>query len=289
MRVCSAVVLVLVGVGMGVGLACGDSGGSGGSRDAGTGGPPSDKAWVRFGNLSPDAPVIDICVSPMNAGQWGTPMLASSGQQGGLTFPAMSRETYIDAGWLDFRAVAAGAADCSTPVGQDLTAQQLNPHGTYTITAVGLLTPGTTSAGPYRLQQYIEHQEPPAAGKARLRVLNVSPNSPPLWDGVVLDGGVWGTQLTEAEMGFRMFASGTGIVDGYQDIDPAPALPLTIRATRPQDTPDLYTAPIDLRPGAITAVWVIGLVGGTGDQRLGYFVCDETPPDAGGQTACKRQ
>ena len=90
-------------------------------------------------------------------------------------------------------------------------------------------------------------------------------------------------------MPFRKSASGTGIVDGYQDIDPNPALPLTIRATRPQESPDIYTAPIDLRAGVITGVWSIGLVGGTGDQRLGYFVCDEAPAADGGTTACQRR
>lgn len=269
-------------------LACSDSGGSGGgggNNDGGSNGPPQNRAWVRFGNLSPDAPRLDVCVSPMGAGTWGAPVIGGSGADGGLGYPAMSKVTYIDAGWLDFRAVAAGS-DCSTPVGQDLTAQQLDEHGTYTITAVGLLAPG--ASGPYRLQQYIEHEEAPATGKARFRFINTVPNAPPLWDGIVVDGGVWGQQFTEAEMPFRKNASGVGIVDGYQDIDPNPALPLTIRATVPQQSPDLYTAPIDFRSGVITGVWAIGLVGGTGEQRVGYFVCDETPAADGGTTSCQR-
>ena len=282
------VIGAMLGVGMAVGLAvaCGGSGGSGGHGGGGSGGSPQDKAWVRFGNLSPDAPAIDVCVSPMGSGQWASPVLGGS-VQGGLAYPAMSKVTYIDAGWLDFRAVAPGG-DCSKGVGPDLTAQQLNAHGTYTITAVGLLAPGVTSAGPYRLQQYIEHPEPPDAGMARFRFVNVSPNAPPLWDGVT-DGGTWAVQFTDAEMPFRKNASGVGIIDGYQDISPNPALPLTIRATRPQETPNLYSAPVDFRPGVITAVWAIGLVGGTGEQRLGYFICDEGAPDAGGTTTCTRE
>ena len=274
------VVLVAVAVGCG-----GSSGGTGGRPDGGSGGPPQNLAWVRFGNLSPDAPVIDVCMSPMGAGQWGSPVLAASGQAAGLAYPSMSKVTYIDAGWVDFRAVPVGG-DCSTPVGQDLTAQQLDEHGTYTITAVGLLAPG--SSGPYRLQQYIEHTEAPAAGKARFRFINLVPNAPPLWDGIV-DGGVWSVQLTEAEMPFRKNASGAGIVDGYQDIDPNPALPLTVRPTRPQETPDVHTGPIDLRAGVITGVFAIGLVGGTGEQRVGYLMCDEVPVADGGTTNCQRR
>ncbi|HZX40707.1 MAG TPA: DUF4397 domain-containing protein [Myxococcaceae bacterium] len=273
-------------------VGCGDnSGGGGGGPDGGASGPPQNKAWVRFGNLSPDAPPIDICVSPMDAGQWGSPVLAGAGVQGGLTYPAMSRVTYIDAGWLDFRAVAPGG-NCSTPIGIDLTAQQLNEHGTYTITSVGLLNPGTTSGGPYRLVQYIEHQESGDAGMARMRFINLSPNAPPLWDGVA-DGGAWVSQFTEVEVPFKSFAAGTGaygvIYDGYQDMVPNPALPLAIRATRPQDTPNLYQGPIPLRAGTITAVWVIGLLGGTGERRLGYFLCDETPAADGGTTTCHRE
>src|SRR6185369_2236612 len=105
-------------------------------------------------------------------------------------------------------------------------------HGTYTLTAVGAVTPG--SQGPYMLLQYIEHQEPPATGEARFRYTNVVPHAPP------------------------------------------------------QQTPDLFTAPVNFRAGVITAVWTIGLFGGTGDQRVGYFICDEIPAASGGQTTCTR-
>lgn len=264
-------------------LGCGSDkgGGGGGHPDAG---PPQDKAWVRFGNLSPDAPPIDLCVRASGTTDWGTPVLAKNGLDAGLAFPAMSRVIYIAPGNLDFRAVAPGG-DCSTPIGPDLTAQVINPHGTYTMTAVGQLTPG--GVGPYMLLQYIEHQDPPAAGKARFRYTNVVPNSAPLADGVA-DGGTW-VWLTEAEVPFRYNAAGTGIIDGYQDIDPNPALPLTIRLAPPQQNPDLFTAPVSFRAGVITAVWTIGLFGGTGDQRVGYFICDEIPAAAGGQTSCTRE
>jgi len=278
--------VALLGAAIGCSNDVGGGGGGGGQPDAGPSGPPQDRAWVRFGNLSPDAPALDVCVSPMGAGQWGSPLLGS-GVPGGLGFPSMSKVTYIDAGWLDFRAVAPGG-DCATPIGADLTAQQLNEHGTYTITAVGLLNPGTTSGGPYRLQQYIEHQEPPDAGFARMRFLNLAPNAPPIWDGVA-DGGDWPQQFTDTEIAFRWFATGDGVFDGYQDMVPNPALPLAIRPTRPQDTTNLFEAPVDLRAGTITAVWLVGLVGGPGGQALGYFICDETPAADGGTTTCHRE
>jgi hypothetical protein len=277
-------VVVVAGVLTVAGVGCGsDKGGSGGHPDAG---PPQDKAWIRFGNLSPDAPALDICTRPSGNANWGSPVLAANGVSGGLTYPAMSKVLFIVPGTLDFRAVAPGG-DCSTPVGSDLTAQVINAHGTYTIAAVGQLAPG--AEGPYRLQQYIEHAEPPASGKARFRFTNVIPNAPPIADGEVADGGTWAVQFTEAELPFRFTASGVGILDGYQDIDPNPALPLTIRAVPPQQNPDLYTAPLNLRAGIITGVWAIGLLGGTADQRVGYFVCDETPAAAGGQTTCNRE
>ena len=272
-------VLALAGVG------CGGSGGGGGggNQDAG---PPQSMAWVRFGNLSPDAPALDVCVRASGNASWGSPVLAGSGVTGGIAFPAMTKVVFIDAGTLDFRSVAVGG-DCSTPVGSDLTAQTINAHGTYTIAAVGQITPG--AEGPYRLQQYIEHEEPPASGKARFRFVNVIPNAPPIANGETADGGTWAVQFTEMEMPFRFTASGVGIVDGYQDIDPNPALPLTIRAVPPRQNPDLYTAPIDFRAGVITGVWAIGLLGGTGPQALGYWVCDEIPAASGGQTNCMRQ
>lgn len=260
-----------------------DSTGGGGNN-----GPPQDKAWVRFGNLSTDAPPIDLCVRASGTQSWGSPVLGKNGLDAGLTFPAMSKVVYIDPGTLDFRAVAPGS-DCSTPIGADLTAQTINAHGTYTITAVGQLAAG--AEGPYQVIQYIEHQDPPATGKARFRFTNVVPNSPPLADGVAAnlpDGGTW-IWLTEAQMPFRWNAAGTGIVDGYQDVDPNSALPLTLRLAPPQQNPDLFTAPVSFRAGVITGVWAIGLFGGTGDQRVGYFICDEVPAAQGGQTNCTRE
>jgi len=263
----------------------GGGGGGGGNQDAGPSGPPQDKAWVRFGNLSPDAPAIDVCVRPSGAQSWGSPVLAGNGLDAGLAFPAMSRVIFIDGGTLDFRSVPPGGS-CDTAVGSDLTAQDIAAHGSYTITAVGELAAG--SVGPYRLQQYIEHTETPAAGKARFRFVTVIPNAPPIADGLT-DAGVWVTQFTEAEISFRNGASGVGIVDGYQDFDPNPALPLTIRPSPPRTNSDIYVAPISFRAGIITAVWAVGLLGGTGEQRVGYFVCDEGPAADGGTTTCARQ
>ena len=47
-------------------------------------GPPQNRAWVRFGNLSPDAPRLDVCVSPEGAGTWGSPLLGGNCRDGGL-------------------------------------------------------------------------------------------------------------------------------------------------------------------------------------------------------------
>jgi len=266
-------------------IGCGnDSGGGGG----GGGGPPQNKAWVRFGNLSPDGPAIDLCVRSTGTQSWGSPVLGKNGFDAGIAFPAMTKIVYIDPGTLDFRAVAPGS-DCSTPIGPDLTAQTINAHGTYTITALGQMAPG--AAGPYQVIQYIEHQEPPAAGKARFRFTNTIANSAPLADGIsgnLPDGGTF-TWLSEAQMPFRWNAAGTGITDGYQDIDPNPALPLTLRLAPPQQNPDLFTAPVNFPAGVITGVWAIGLFGGTGPQAVGYFICQEIPAAQGGQTNCTRE
>lgn len=259
---------------------CGND--SGGGGDGGGNGPPQDKAWVRFGNFSPDTPAIDICVKQSATQTWGSPVLGTNGLSAGLAYPAMSRIIYIDPGTLDFRGVMPGGS-CDTPIGTDLTQQTINAHGTYTLTAVGMQSEPVFGA--YRLQQWIEQSGPVTAGKARMRFVNLIPNSPALEDGLV-DGGTWVQGFTEAAIDFRHGAAGTGILDGYQDMDPNPALPLTIRASPARQNPDIYTAPINLRAGVITSVWAIGLLGGTGNQKLGYFVCDETPAVDGGTTTC---
>src|SRR5678815_5020366 len=105
-------------------------------------GAPRAAPWMGTG------PAIDICVKQSSSTNWGSPVLAANQISGGLTYPAMSKVIYIDPGAsLDFRAVAPGGT-CDTPVGIDLTAQTINAHGTYTITAVGLLAAGAPK--PYR-------------------------------------------------------------------------------------------------------------------------------------------
>src|SRR5262245_32458210 len=82
-----AAVLVVAWIGCGK-----DGGGGGGNHDAG---PPQDKAWVRFANLSPDTPPMDICIKQSSSQDWGTPVLAKNGLAGGLTYPAMTHIVFI--------------------------------------------------------------------------------------------------------------------------------------------------------------------------------------------------
>jgi hypothetical protein len=79
--VAMAAVLTLAGLG------CSDDNNGGGGGN----GPPQDKAWVRFGNLSPDAPPIDLCVRQSGTQSFGSPVLRSNGLDAGLAFPAMSK------------------------------------------------------------------------------------------------------------------------------------------------------------------------------------------------------
>jgi Domain of unknown function (DUF4397) len=262
---------------------CGDSGGTGGTPDGGS----SSEAQVRFAHLSPDATAFDVCARTSGTTAWGQPRLAAAGLNGGLSFPSLSLALPLAPGGWDFRLVAAGAADCNTallglPDSLNVT---LDSRGDYTFAAVGYVAPPQGSLNGFRFQEYIDDAVPPSTGKAKVRLVNASPNV-----GTVVFGLKNGSsfQPLSGSVTFRFTASGQGIVNGYQELA---AMSGAILAIRPEGSPfdAADSQPMDLPVSAIQGVWAIGLAGGTGTQSLGFLVCQESGSSSGGLASCARR
>jgi hypothetical protein len=77
---------------------------------------------VRFAQLSPDAPPLDVCLAPRGTGMFAGPLLAQLAEDAGLapdasapglSFADVSAYFAIDAGAYDVRLVPAGSTTCA--------------------------------------------------------------------------------------------------------------------------------------------------------------------------------
>jgi hypothetical protein len=263
-------------------VGCGGSG-TGGTPDAGGG----SEAQVRFAHLSPDASAFDVCARTSGTTAWGQPRLAPAGVSGGLSFPSVSLALPLAPGGWDFRLVAAGAADCNTALLglPDSINVTLDTRGHFTFAAVGYVAPPQGSSSGFRFQEYIDDAVPPSTGMSKVRLVNASPNAGTVVFGLSSGGSF---QPLSGSVPFRFTASGQGITNGYQELA---AMSGAILAIRPEGSPfdAADSQPMDLPANAIQGVWAIGLAGGTGNQSLGFLVCQESASPSGGLAPCARR
>ena len=101
---------------------------TGGASDdaSGEGDAASTKARVRFAQLSPDAPALDVCIAPHGTGTFQGPLLtklavsaglAPDASAPGLSFANVSAYFAIDPGKYDVRFVVAGSRTCTPGAG----------------------------------------------------------------------------------------------------------------------------------------------------------------------------
>jgi hypothetical protein len=110
---------------------------------------------VRLALWSPDAPALDVCITPSGSPFSGSPMVANiansfdggdgcdGGVSGGLSYPEVTSYIDVPAGTYDVRLVAAGSSDCSTGLAPDLTGNSPLLYNTFnTLALIGKFTPG---------------------------------------------------------------------------------------------------------------------------------------------------
>jgi hypothetical protein len=169
--------------------------------DAEAGAPP---AWLRLANLSPTAPNVDFCLSPITAaGQGtftgpllaqlssrlsaaGTPVAANMGGSG-LAFTQVS--AYVQVASLQqftVRVVAGNAGSCGAGIVNDLTVLPMATGEFETIALLGEEVPTPT------LEPFARVDDPSvdggfSASKAYLRFFHAAPGQPPV--DVSINGG----------------------------------------------------------------------------------------------------
>lgn len=134
------------------------------------------RASLRVGHFSPNVPAVDVFLkAPGQANAAGNRVLA------GVTFPQDSGFLAVDSGTYDASVALAGQLNGVL----NLNGAALAASSNTSVFAIGLLN--GTGAQALRLAAFTDDRAP-VAGKAKVRVLHLSPDAPAV-DVVVLNGG----------------------------------------------------------------------------------------------------
>lgn len=260
------------------------------------------RAHVRVAHLSPDAPAVDVCLTPTNQMFGGTGILRRLNSTAGLAYPQVTTYLDIPIGSYSARLVAAAATDCNTAVVPDtpniVTVEDLSA----TIAALGdlsVLPPdagandagvdggaadaATPPASSFGLKVFVDDRTAPVpVGNINLRFVHASPGTAAVDVGLGSGGSF--TPLF-ANVAFRNFAVGLGIdPNGYASRAPLAAQTLSARLTG--STTDALVVPnVTVTAGSIASAFAIGKVGDT-NKPLKLLLCQDSSAPAGLLTTC---
>jgi hypothetical protein len=191
---------------------------------------PASKASVLVVHASPNAPAVDLLVDGQTAGS-------------GLTFPNNTGYLVVNAGMRNVKVNVAGTSTTVINANLDLTS-----NTSYTVFAVDSVSKISTVV-------LADNLTMPAAGKAHVRFVHLSPNAPAvnitLTDGTIVFG----------NKAFKQATDFTPLDAGTYD--------LQVRDAATNSAIVLNLNGIALQSGKIYTVFAKGFLGGTGAQALG--------------------
>ncbi len=187
------------------------------------------EARVMAVHASPDAPAVDLLVDGAVAGT-------------GLSFPNNTAYLGVPSGTRNVKVNVSGTT--TTVINADLP---LTPGADYSVFATG----DVGSISPLVVQDDLTA---PAAGKAHVRFVHLSPDAPSV------DVAVTSGPVLFADKAFRQYSAFTPVDAGSYDLEVRPAGSTTVVLALPGVT---------LEAGKIYTVFARGFVAGSGAQSLG--------------------
>lgn len=261
------------------GTGAGGSGGDGSvGGSGGSGGGSAATASVRVAHLSPDAPAVDFCVTADGVTFVG-PVMKSLGDSDGLAFSEVTQYLPLPVATYTARLVAPDAADCSVALAglPDVTGLALAADGAYTVAAIGMLAP-SDGEQPFAVTAFGDDAEV-ATGKAKLRFIHASPDTPNVDVGVGA-----GDQFTPVFSDVAFSEAGDVGGESYLETDPLADVTVSARATG--TTADALVIPsVSLPEGAIATAFAIGKLNGD-PSPLKVLLCVDNGAPAQSLTPC---
>ncbi len=226
--------------------ACSLSINTGCSEDTASSPTPSPQARVLVVHASPDAPGVDLLVDNQKVNQQP------------LTFPNNTGYLSVNAGTRNVKVNAAGTT--TTVINADLPLEANRNYSVFAIDSVSKITALVTN----------DDLTPPAAGKAHVRFIHLSPNAPavdvslvgqPAGEGLFTNR-TFNRTITAAQQAFTPVDSGT------VNLEVRVAGTTTVALSLPN---------ITLDAGKIYTIFAKGFLNGTGAQALGAQIIINNP------------
>ncbi len=191
--------------------------------------PGTPAARVNVVHASPNAPAVDLLVDGAVKGS-------------GLAFPNNTGYLDVPAGARNVKVNVSGTS--TTAINADLTLSSAASYSVFAVDSVSKIAPLVLT----------DDLTAPAAGKAHVRFVHLSPNAP------AVDVGVTGGAVVFGNKTFKQFTAFTPLDAGTYDLEVRLAGTGTVVLPLPG---------ITLQAGKIYTVFARGFVGGTGAQALG--------------------
>jgi hypothetical protein len=191
--------------------------------------PGTPPARVNVVHASPDAPAVDLLVDGTIKGT-------------GLAFPNNTGYLDVAAGARNIKVNVSGTS--TTAINADLTLTSGVNYSVFAVDSVASIAPVVLT----------DDLTAPAAGKAHVRFVHLSPNAP------AVDVGVTGGGVVFPNRAFKEFTAFTPLDAGTYDLEVRLAGTGTVVLPLPG---------ITLQAGRIYTVFARGFVGGAGAQALG--------------------
>ncbi len=216
------------------------------SEDSASSPTPTPQARVLVVHASPDAPGVDLLVDNQKVNQQP------------LTFPNNTGYLSVNAGTRNVKVNVAGTT--TTVINADLALDGNRNYSVFAIDSVSKITALVTN----------DDLTAPAAGKAHVRFIHLSPNAP------AVDVSLVGQPAGEGLFTNRSF--NRTITASQQAFTPVDAGTVFLQV-RPAGTPDpvLDSIRVTLDAGKIYTVFAKGFLGGTGAQALGAEIITHNP------------
>ncbi len=239
-------------------------------------GATPERARLRIAHLSPDAPIVDVCLAPAGTMEWKGPILRDLGASG-LSYSQVTTYVSLPVAAYDVRVIGATATGCEVGAVPDTKNVATSAGLTATIAAIGVIDPQGVAAQnpPFRLE-IIADDTTPVAGKTKLRFFHASPGTPAVDVGL---GVAQAFKLVFANVGFGHVGN-----NGFFVTDP---FTNSLTARLANATNDALVVPgVSAGSGTIYSAYAIGGKSGATTNPLRVLLCTDSAPATGLLTSC---
>ncbi len=239
-------------------------------------GSAPERARLRIAHLSPDAPIVDVCLAPAGTTEWKGPLLRELGATG-LAYSQVTTYVSVPVAAYDIRVIGATSTGCGVGAVPDTKNVATSAGLTATVAAIGVLDPqGAAAQNPNFRLEIIPDDTTPVAGKTKLRFFHASPGTP------AVDVGLGTAHLFQ-----RVFANvqfGTTGAGGFLMTDP---FSNSVTARLANATTDALVVPgVTAASGTIYSAYAIGGKTGATTNPLRVLLCADSAPANGLLTNC---